>query len=78
MPGVSSTPNSMLPDPANRGVTHRFPKTNALEDFPRVNERMREEEERKQAQLQLGIPIRRESAQGIIIMSSPEVHSPSQ
>eukprot|EP00971_Amphidinium_carterae_P012822 252663-Amphidinium_carterae.9 len=64
------------PQNKNRGVTHRLPKKNALDDFPRVNERVREEEERKQAQLRPGIPIRMDAAQGI--WSSPEFHSPSQ
>eukprot|EP00971_Amphidinium_carterae_P041317 811166-Amphidinium_carterae.1 len=67
IPGVSSTPNSTLPDSANRGVTRRLPKKNALEDFPRVSERMREEEEQRQARLRLGIPIRMELAQGAIL-----------
>eukprot|EP00971_Amphidinium_carterae_P064523 1278223-Amphidinium_carterae.1 len=41
---------------------------------------MREEEERRQAQLRLGIPIRMDTAHGTLSSpdSSPEVHSPSQ
>eukprot|EP00971_Amphidinium_carterae_P049635 978518-Amphidinium_carterae.1 len=34
----NSIPHSTLPDPANGGVTHRLPKKNTLDDFPRVNE----------------------------------------